>query len=179
MALALAFASLLGACTDTTGSVTEDDFNSSSAITDSDLEVETTEELIGILQTRGHIVDMGLTVEDPLFNVPGTDIAVDTQTLQVYEYADGSAASSDAALIQANGYIIGDKSLDWSEPPHFFQNDRLIVVYAGRDEPILDSLEETFGAQVAGGEIDDPGFGSGVGTSASSVMSTPANGTDY
>lgn len=175
--IAIGFATILGACTSTTGSIT-DDASSSSAMTDSDLEVETVEELVGTLQTRGHIVDMGLTIEDPLFSVSGTDIAVDTATVQVYEYADETTASSDAATIMANGYIVGNKALDWAAPPHFFQNDRLIVVYVGSDETLLDSLEETFGAQVAGGEINGPGFGSGTEASASSAMSAP-EATDY
>ena len=68
---------------------------------------------------------------------------------QVYEYADGGKAASEAARVNADGSI-GSSMPMWVAPPHFFRRDRLIVLYLGSDQRVLNVLGRLLGPQFAG-----------------------------
>ena len=68
---------------------------------------------------------------------------------QVYEYADGRKAASEAARVNADGSI-GTSMPMWVAPPHFYRKDRLIVLYLGSDQSVLNVLSRLLGPQFAG-----------------------------
>lgn len=62
--------------------------------------------------------------------------------MQVFGYADANAAKADAARVSPNGNSIGT--------PHFFQSDKLVVLYVGDGKTVQDALARQLGAQFAG-----------------------------
>ena len=68
-----------------------------------------------------------------LFSGTGHVLRVNGAEVQVFEYADNPAAAADVARISPDGSTVGDDSVDWSAPPHFFYTQaRVLVIYHGQ-----------------------------------------------
>ncbi len=88
----------------------------------------------------------------------GGGLAQPAEQLQAYVYDDPALAAADAQRVQP------DTSARWTEPdgrettatfvwvapPHFFQEGRVFVLYAGTDQTVLAILTELLGPQFAG-----------------------------
>ncbi|HYN09735.1 MAG TPA: hypothetical protein VES67_20300 [Vicinamibacterales bacterium] len=85
----------------------------------------------------------------PYFEVPAQIVQVNTGTINVFEYGDAAAAGRDAAKVSPDGSSVGNTSILWIGPPHFYRNDRLIVVYAGHSLAVLQPLEAVLGPPFA------------------------------
>jgi len=90
-------------------------------------------------------------LESRFFDVPGVALIVPGRKLLVYEFADESQTEAQAGLVSLDGTGIGNKYVGWGDTPHFFSRGRLIVIYQGGDQRMLDTLEEALGPQFAGG----------------------------
>ncbi len=126
--------------------------------------------LVTALRATGASVrnaDAVATMPTVPFAVPGYWLSINGDAIQVYLYADSAAAQQDAARVAADGFDLAPSvtepdaptTVDWVDTPHFFQQDELIVVYAGEDLSTLDHLETVLGAQFAGGESTTQPFG--------------------
>ena len=73
--------------------------------------------------------------------VDGYVIDIEGESVQVYEYDGVEAARVDASGVMPDGSHVttGDATtaVDWISTPHFYQRDRLIVVYVGDDDSVL------------------------------------------
>jgi hypothetical protein len=69
--------------------------------------------------------------------------------IQVYEYRDAEQAAADAAQIGPDGHPT-TMMIHWIEPPHFFRSERIIVLYIGEDQAIIDLLTTLLGPPFAG-----------------------------
>jgi hypothetical protein len=89
---------------------------------------------------------------DPLFDdsTPRA-LTAGEATIQVYEFGDEAGAEAAAATVNPTGNIIGNKTVDWVEPPHFYRQGRFIVLYPGDDPAILAALETAFGEPFVAG----------------------------
>lgn len=107
--------------------------------------------LIDHLRAAGTTVTPTGEVSQPFFSVKGQTIAVNGEQVQVYEYADGSAMNAEAARISADGGTIGNSSVDWIAPPHFYKAGKIIVLYVGNNTAVINLLIAVLGHQFAGG----------------------------
>lgn len=93
-------------------------------------------------------------VSQPFFAVDGQVVAIEGEPVQVYEYSAADEARAAAARVTPDGSAVstGDDTtlVDWVSTPHFYQRDRLIVVYVGEDDGVLDVLGGTLGEPFAG-----------------------------
>jgi hypothetical protein len=115
--------------------------------------LETTDELIVALQQQGAHVVRGESLSResmPCFSASSSQsIIVNGGHVSVYEYPTVAAAESDAARVSSNGS--GTTSggcaalILWIGPPHFYKNGRLIVIYAGSADSVLQPLEAVLG----------------------------------
>jgi hypothetical protein len=87
---------------------------------------------------------------NPFFQVGAQVVQINTGTVSVFEYGDAAAAGRDAAKVSPDGGTVGNASILWVGPPHFYRNDRLIVIYAGDNSAVLQPLEAVLGAPFAG-----------------------------
>ena len=77
--------------------------------------------------------------------------------IQSYTYDDTDlrtdgvkAAEVDAEAIGPDGSI-RTMQISWTGTPHFFRRERVIVIYVGEDQAVLDYLTEALGPRFAGG----------------------------
>jgi len=93
-------------------------------------------------------------VSQPFFEVDGQLVDIAGESVQVYEYADTYEARAAADAVAEDGRQIaaGDDLtfVDWISTPHFYQRDRLIVVYVGEHDGVLHVLDGALGDPFAG-----------------------------
>ena len=90
-------------------------------------------------------------VSQPFFSVPGRIIKINGEALQVFEYATPSAVDVDASRVSADGTTVGTSQPTWMATPHFFKSGKLIVLYVGGNQTVVDLLRNAQGNQFAGG----------------------------
>lgn len=104
------------------------------------------------LASFGATVGQEGQIDQPFFSVPGQVITVNGESVQVFEYADAAQADDEASQVAPDGSSIGTTMATWIGPPHFYRAGRLIVLYVGEDQPIMELLETVLGSQFAGAD---------------------------
>lgn len=102
------------------------------------------------LRAAGATVTPVGSLEPSFFSVGGYAITADTETIQVYEFANNRAMAAEAATVSPDGYTVGHSQVSWIAPPHFYRAGRIIVVYPGSDATTLQRLTSILGPQFAG-----------------------------
>jgi hypothetical protein len=88
----------------------------------------------------------------PFFSAPAYTVLINREHLvMVFEYKDSAAAEAEAARVSPDGMSIGETRPSWGFTPHFYKAGRIIVLYVGDDEDVLNILESSLGPQFAGG----------------------------
>jgi hypothetical protein len=112
---------------------------------------------IDALRKAGFNVTPGSKMTQPFLSAAGQTLAVNTESVQVYEYPDEAAAASDASKIQPDATIAGT-SVMWVAQPHFYRAGKLIVLYVGTNATLLTGLDSVLGKPFAvGANISGPG----------------------
>jgi hypothetical protein len=112
---------------------------------------------IDALRKAGFTVTPGSTMTQPFLSVGGQTLVVNTESVQIYEYADEAAATKDASKIQPDATIAGT-SVMWVAQPHFYRAGKLIVLYVGTNATLLTGLDAVLGKPFAvGPNISGPG----------------------
>lgn len=106
--------------------------------------------LVNALRQSGLSVDVAGDVSQPFFSAQGRSINVNGETVQVFEYADEQAMQSDAAKVGGDGFHVANAVVDWTAPPHFYKQGRLIVLYVGHETRVKSALDFVLGPQFAG-----------------------------
>lgn len=106
--------------------------------------------LVDNLRAQGATVEPAGEISQPFFSVQGYAIKVNGADVQAFEYADAASAEADAAKVSSDGSTIGTSMVDWVGPPHFYKVGRVIVLYVGDDQGVIDILQKVLGAQFAG-----------------------------
>ena len=107
--------------------------------------------LIDSLRAAGATVEPAGEIEQPFFPVTGRVIKVNGGDVQVFEFADESAATDQAEHISPDGEFIGDFQVNWIDIPHLYKGGKLIVVYIGQENQVIVALEAVLGQQFVGG----------------------------
>ncbi len=109
-------------------------------------------QLVNRLRSKG--ANVKLTAErlrQPFFSVPGRIVSINNESVQVFKFANASAAEGAAKRVAPDGMTIGNSKPSWMGPPHFFKSGKLIVLYVGANESVLKVLQTSLGSQIAGG----------------------------
>ena len=95
------------------------------------------------------------------FAPQGQVLTVNGEDIQAFEFASAEEADAAAGGVSATGSSISRvdsetgmgvaSSILWYVPPHFYKAGKLIVLYVGCDNDVIDALQETMGPQFAGG----------------------------
>jgi len=107
--------------------------------------------LIDELRANGAKVEPAGDISQPFFSVRGSALSVNGENVQVFEFEDDAAAKTEAETISPDGSSIGTSIVSWVATPHFYQKGRIIVLYVGTIQSVLNALEEILGTQIAGG----------------------------
>lgn len=77
-------------------------------------------------------------------------IKIGDQDVQVFQYVDAAQVEAQAARVSPDGDTVGTSKIRWIGSPHFFKQDKLLILYLGEDEKVLKALEAVLGRQFAG-----------------------------
>lgn len=90
----------------------------------------------------------------------GVRLCVGGQEVSVYVYPTPEERAAVAARIdRTDPSNVGTAIIEWRGDPTFWERDRLIVLYLGRDPGTEATLTEVLGAPFASGQGRDPGPG--------------------
>jgi hypothetical protein len=112
--------------------------------------VEAQASFIAALQAAGATVEVGDSISQPFFSPEGKVIKVNGADVQVFEYESAGAMEDEASQVAPDGGSIGTSMASWIDAPHFYKTGRVLVLYVGSDQTILDLLEKVMGPQFAG-----------------------------
>jgi hypothetical protein len=104
--------------------------------------------LLDALSDEGVRADSAGEIEQPFFSVIGQSIEIGDALVQVFEYADEAARGAESALISPDGSSVGSSMMTWVDRPSFWAQGRLIVLYVGSDQAIVDLLTGILGQPV-------------------------------
>jgi hypothetical protein len=107
-------------------------------------------ELVDALRAAGATVEPSEPVTQVFFTPEGNIIKVNGADVQVFEYESAEDMENEASQVEPDGGSIGTTMVTWMDTPHFYKAGRIIVLYVGSDETVLDLLESTLGPQFAG-----------------------------
>ncbi|MFD0824461.1 hypothetical protein ACT8ZR_02170 [Neobacillus sp. M.A.Huq-85] len=111
------------------------------------------ENLIKKLQEEGHtFIKMGVE-KDIIFSVYPTYYKVDGKPLAIYEFPNEIEAKKESKTISEDGEIIGGHILEWTDFPHFYQKQKIIVSYIGSDTKFEKDLEKILGKSITNSPI--------------------------
>jgi hypothetical protein len=111
--------------------------------------------LLEHLQAAGADVSVAGQIEQPFFPVIGQVIDVNANSVQVFEFADLSARQKVSDTISANGDEIGTFMPTWIAQPNFWADGRLIVLYLGEDQALIELLSSILGTPIT--ELEEIG----------------------
>ena len=106
--------------------------------------------LVDALRPSAAVVETNETVSQPFFRVAGRVIRVEGEDVQVFEYADATAAQAEAQQVSPDGGHVGTVIISWVAPPHFHRRGRVIALYVGSSERVMAALRGALGPQFAG-----------------------------
>ena len=116
--------------------------------------------LVDNLRAAGATVDPAGTMSADYFAPQGQLFTVNGERVETFEFASTEEADAAAGGVSATGTSIvttmADGSqmasmVDWFAPAHFYKAGKLIVIYVGSDNDVIDALQEAMGPQFAGG----------------------------
>lgn len=112
--------------------------------------VEDQASLLAALQAAGVNTEMGDPITQPFFSVPGQGIKINGMDLQIFEYENAEAMEKEASQVAPDGGSIGTSMVSWMDKPHFYKTGKIIVLYVGSDQAVIDLLSKVLGPQFAG-----------------------------
>jgi hypothetical protein len=122
------------------------------SIPDTGAEIGGRAELVGALEALGSTVEEAGEVDQPFFDVDAGIVQVDGQNVEVFEFPDEAARETAAGTIEPNASMIGSMIPEWVDVPHFWSAGRLIVLYVGQDQTVIDRLTSVLGQPIATGQ---------------------------
>lgn len=122
----------------------------SSQSTEEILAVEDQAGLLAGLRAAGATAEIGDPVFQDFFAPEGSLITVNGADVQVFEYETADEMVADASQVAPDGGSVGTSMMMWMDAPHFYKAGRIIVLYIGSDQAILNLLEKVLGPQFAG-----------------------------
>jgi hypothetical protein len=125
--------------------------------------------LLKAFQAVGASVAVKDSIQQPFLQVSGTQVTIDGQDVQVFEYTDTAAAQADALKLADMLAGKGTTMVNWVASPHAYQAGRLIALYVGDDSATLKRLQQVLGAPTA--ELQRPGITPGAPSAATSTIS--------
>ena len=94
------------------------------------------------------------------FAPQGQVLTVNGEDIQAFEFGSAEEADAAAGGVSATGSSIVTTMADgtematmitWAAPPHFCKARKLIVIYVGSDNDVIDALQDAMGPRFAGG----------------------------
>ncbi|HEX6035995.1 MAG TPA: hypothetical protein VFY83_16270 [Anaerolineales bacterium] len=102
------------------------------------------------LEALDATVESGEPITQAFFTPEGSILKINGTDVQVFEYESVEAMEGEASQVTPDGGSIGTSMVTWVDTPHFYKAGRIIVLYVGSDQTVLDLLGKALGQQFAG-----------------------------
>lgn len=112
------------------------------------------DQLVGALRQQGLTVAAAGRISpstNGFFSVPADQLRVNDTQVSAFVYSSTSAAAAEAEQITEDAQPSPTARVSWVSTPHFYRQERLIVLYVGCAPDIVDALDNTVGPPVAVG----------------------------
>ncbi len=87
-------------------------------------------------------------VQQPYFSVQAQLLLVNGQQVQVFEFDSVSARQEAADMVSSTGESIGGYVPSFVGTPHFWSQGRLLTMYVGSDQQVIDAFTSILGPQI-------------------------------
>ena len=120
--------------------------------------------VIDLIEDAGHQVSR-ISTDPSILHGQRYHMELDGDKLHavaVYRYGSAADAAAEAACVGTDGYSfvfplnedeVSIVEVNWTDTPHFYLNDDLIILYIGQDKALTSAFEAAFGAPFAGVEV--------------------------
>ncbi len=105
---------------------------------------------IEALEELGIQVQLVEELEDSSFGVPTKVVSINGETVQVFEFPTATDAHDASLLVSKDGTEIGTSMIRWIDTPHFYTQDKIIVLYVGHTTNTMNLLDSLLDKQFAG-----------------------------
>jgi hypothetical protein len=102
-------------------------------------------EFLDALRAAGATVETATKIEQPFFPVAGQIVRVNGAEVQAFEFANEADRREVSDTISETGDQIGTSIVDWIDQPNLWATGRLIVIYIGRDQAIINLITGVLG----------------------------------
>ena len=106
---------------------------------------------VDALRFTGATVEPAESLDQPFFDPQAQVVEVNGERVQIFVFDSEGAAAEAAGTVSAGGSSVGTTMLTWQDTPHFYRANRVIFLYVGSDQDVLDLLQEALGEPFAGG----------------------------
>ena len=107
-----------------------------------------TERFVGQLKDHGlTAVMIGKITRRPYFTVEGNTVALNGDSIQVFEYPDHQSAVNDGSTL-ANRYSASSRSDAWKRDIHLYVDGTLVIFYMGSQNSIVSVLDAYAGVSL-------------------------------
>ncbi len=106
---------------------------------------------VDALRFTGATVQPAGTLSQPFFEPQAQVVELNGERVQIFVFPDEEAAVQAAGTVSPDGSSVGATMLTWQDTPHFYRANRVIFLYVGSDQSILDVLQEAIGQPFAAG----------------------------
>ena len=89
-------------------------------------------------------------VAQPFFSIEGRMLQFSGEEVQVFVYPDAAAAEEEAGLVSPDGSTVGTSKPQWVGAPHFYRKGKILALYIGDNEKVLNILNAALDRQFAG-----------------------------
>lgn len=110
--------------------------------------ISSTDDLMKQLRSAGATVETGGPIQQPFFSVEGKTIKINGQDVQIFQYVDENARQAESNKISKDGSSIGTNMVNWMEPPHFWVTGKIIVLYVGKNQEVIDMMSKIVGPTI-------------------------------
>ena len=105
----------------------------------------TVDRLVQALQERGLSVKVEGSISPTVnrfFSVPAQQVVIDGSRVSAFEYPSVKAATAEAATVSPDGQPNPVARFSWVGTPHFYRQDRVIVLYVVCASDLIRTLED-------------------------------------
>lgn len=99
-------------------------------------------DLSDLLIERGIDVEEAWDIEDPLLGESGKTILVGDEFVFLFFFETQAEAKAQAASLSREGKTLAETYVDWGADALYVQSGRVIAVYVGEQQAVIDLLKE-------------------------------------
>ncbi|MGL5036280.1 MAG: hypothetical protein ACRC6F_00770 [Aeromonas sp.] len=106
---------------------------------------------LDMIEQKYESVNMAKSDFFPWIPVTPRMIKIENEEILIFEFRSSIKVNSQVKDISETADVIGNyKDIEWKSTPHFYYKEKIIVLYEGDTQSIINTLNKLLGSQFAG-----------------------------